>query len=1129
MKTWLKRQIGHLARFTAREMADELNRTRAVAETSSVPSIKIDAIHLLRQLNSNEAEHQIIRFFERNHRWIATLSDRNQRTAAMTNDFIDREMPDALFYLDQFAVIERKRDKMLEGGGYILDLGVYKGDSTRRLARIFPDETIHGFGSFEGLPEDWSYVLKGGFGDIAGTLPDMPDNVILYKGWFEDTLPRWKAYHVDRPISILRIDCDIYSSTKTIFDTLGDRLASGSWLVFDELIGYRGWEKHEYKAFTEFIERTGFDYSYVAYGLTYAIVRLNGGGPTPFIDTSQPEPHADGREGLPKETLAAIERLHARFATAPEPARQPPEKPFSGPLEVAVVVPVFNGAAYLADCLESVARQTFEAWRCYIVDDASSDGTSGIAEAFAARDDRFVALRHGRNAGLSAARNTGLVHAEEPLVTFLDADDMLTPSSLERRAGVMRDRWHDRAVAGSWGSTSAVRQDASLADAAALDKDTSRRPAIHAGSNHGECPFNVHAPLLRTALLRRLGGFDERLRRGGEDWDLWHRLLRHGYTLEHAGGTTGLYRRHRGSMTTGDPEGHLDESFRLLAVSEKAALVDESLSVDPYAASPLARTQLAAQWLRRLAQFTGMKLAASGDLEAGEYRDLLGRAPGAPRAMTLDLENHAEAGIRRGLGMGGDECLPAAVAERVAAVAGAVAEDLRGAATRVAPREEEGAATVDCRPSTMEPDVVAVAETAADVRGLAGFVSRLRDREWDAVALDTGYAHGEQGATRAWQRAGVPLVPCNHLLLGRIRPAKLLLCRPFGPATARLAAAVAGDGGAVIEWEGGTAEARLPCNETEATGFDVHWGPDMEVPEKRPGIALGPPPARHSRGKKGRTGNKPATTPSHALDFAREEGPLDAASTAFLESLRDKHRGETVVVIGNGPSLNDTDLGLLAGVATIGVNGIFYAQERLPDPLTYYVVEDTKVFEENIAAIKAFECRYKLFPTLYRDRFEDGEIDRTRMGFFRMNMGFYGRGTGSLCLPRFSTDAAQRLYCGQSVTIINLQLAYWMGFSRAVLIGMDFSYKIPSDAVRKGNLIVSHSDDPNHFHPDYFGKGKTWKDPKLDRVLANYALARDMFAADGREIVNATEGGALQLFRRMPLAEALARAPKRPA
>ena len=71
-------------------------------------------------------------------------------------------------------------------------------------------------------------------------------------------------------------------------------------------------------------------------------------------------------------------------------------------------------------------------------------------------------------------------------------------------------------------------------------------------------------------------------------------------------------------------------------------------------------------------------------------------------------------------------------------------------------------------------------------------------------------------------------------------------------------------------------------------------------------------------------------------------------------------------------------------------------------------------------------------------------------------------------------------------------------------------------------LIISRSDDPNHFHPDYFGAGKSWKDPKLDRVLVNYHLADEIYRATGREIVNATEGGKLDLFPRVPLREAIA-------
>jgi hypothetical protein len=136
-----------------------------------------------------------------------------------------------------------------------------------------------------------------------------------------------------------------------------------------------------------------------------------------------------------------------------------------------------------------------------------------------------------------------------------------------------------------------------------------------------------------------------------------------------------------------------------------------------------------------------------------------------------------------------------------------------------------------------------------------------------------------------------------------------------------------------------------------------------------------------------------------------------------------------------------------------------------------------------------------------------------------MNRGFYEKSGPNYCVPRFSTDFSKKAYCGQSVTFINLQLAYFMGFSEVYLIGMDFSYNIPASAIRAGDLITSTEDDTNHFNSAYFGKGKTWKDPKLDRVLQNYVMAKRMFESDGRRIYNATEGGNLEAFPRVSYSE----------
>jgi hypothetical protein len=96
-----------------------------------------------------------------------------------------------------------------------------------------------------------------------------------------------------------------------------------------------------------------------------------------------------------------------------------------------------------------------------------------------------------------------------------------------------------------------------------------------------------------------------------------------------------------------------------------------------------------------------------------------------------------------------------------------------------------------------------------------------------------------------------------------------------------------------------------------------------------------------------------------------------------------------------------------------------------------------------------------------------------------------------------------------------MQLAYYLGFTEVYLIGMDFSYKIrETDKPTEGTTLLSQEDDINHFHPDYFGKGKKWHDPKLHNVAKNYKLAKEIFETSGRKIYNATIGGELEIFER---------------
>ncbi|HEY7470611.1 MAG TPA: class I SAM-dependent methyltransferase [Acidimicrobiia bacterium] len=276
MKRLLERLIRRIARVFAEEVRRELESSEGIKTRGRA---QIDVVDALRELASGPANQELQRVFFWNHRWIAMLSERNQRAATETWDFID-QLDSPLFVLEQFRVIESRKDEILEFNGHVLDLGVYKGASTRALARMFPDHTIHGFDSFEGLPEDWAHVVRGSFGEIEGALPDVPSNVILHKGWFDETLGPWAKEHDDQPIMLMRVDCDIYSSAKTIFTEFGGLIRPGTWILFDELIGYRGWRQHEFKAFQEFLEDTGFQVDWVAHGLTYFLVRLRAGNPS---------------------------------------------------------------------------------------------------------------------------------------------------------------------------------------------------------------------------------------------------------------------------------------------------------------------------------------------------------------------------------------------------------------------------------------------------------------------------------------------------------------------------------------------------------------------------------------------------------------------------------------------------------------------------------------------------------------------------------------------------------------------------------------------------------------------------------------------------------------------------------
>lgn len=121
---------------------------------------------------------------------------------------------------------------------------------------------------------------------------------------------------------------------------------------------------------------------------------------------------------------------------------------------ISVVVPVYNVASYLEACLESLARQSVSDLEVVMVNDGSTDASPEIAKRFAVRDPRFR-LIHQENAGLGAARNTGIEHATGEFLIFADSDDVVPRDAYELLLGTLDSTGSDFACGNVWRLTSA--------------------------------------------------------------------------------------------------------------------------------------------------------------------------------------------------------------------------------------------------------------------------------------------------------------------------------------------------------------------------------------------------------------------------------------------------------------------------------------------------------------------------------------------------------------------------------------------------------------------------------------------------------------------------------------------------
>lgn len=233
----------------------------------------------------------------------------------------------------------------------------------------------------------------------------------------------------------------------------------------------------------------------------------------------------------------------------------------------------------------------------------------------------------------------------------------------------------------------------------------------------------------------------------------------------------------------------------------------------------------------------------------------------------------------------------------------------------------------------------------------------------------------------------------------------------------------------------------------------------------------------------------------HRLDFAIH--PWARHSIRQLTTMQDVHREERCFIIGNGPSLKNTDLKKLRNEYTFGMNRVYMLFPELGFHTTYYVSVNYLVIKQCIEDILSLPMP-KFLPWSCRSYLSSPTADTIFLDV-----------TCALLKPGFYPEVRRPIWHSATVTFIALELAFFMGFKQVILIGVDHDFATKGPA---GQKVISQGDDPNHFSPGYFGKGFEWQLPDLETSEIGYRLARQAYEKANRQLLDATIGGKLTIF-----------------
>lgn len=221
-----------------------------------------------------------------------------------------------------------------------------------------------------------------------------------------------------------------------------------------------------------------------------------------------------------------------------------------------------------------------------------------------------------------------------------------------------------------------------------------------------------------------------------------------------------------------------------------------------------------------------------------------------------------------------------------------------------------------------------------------------------------------------------------------------------------------------------------------------------------------------------------------------------------LARFRDCHRGERLVLVCNGPSLNQTDFTLIRKEISMGLNKIYLGFQRLRFYPRYYAAINRRVIEQSASEIRNLNCIRFL-----KDMGADNPLPESALTYL----------LHSRPERHFHQNLGEGFFEGYTVTFPALQIAFFMGFKAVVIVGMDHRYSFQGSPNEPRRLA---GPDPNHFDSGYFS-GQTWDNPDLPNSEHFYAMAREAFESHGRRIIDCTVNGACTVFEKGRLEEVL--------